>query len=500
MPSITAVAILLSVAVSSHLAYRFHAWRRRTAHLFCYGRSGIIGYYSTALKYTFNTVECIDDASRQCNGRPFIMPTLFHGPLLILGPQYIDFVRTSNENILSQKEAILKATQLDYTLDPHQMNNPYAIGVLLGEVTREIDRYIPDVAEETALALEALLSKNTTVPIFLSMTDMVARVVNRSFVGPDLCRRQDYIRAVVRYARTFIFYGMALKLLPNFLKSVAYDSMAALFGGKKAPLIYLRPHIHRYISQRESGKQAATIVEALLAASGENAEQLAMRIVALNFGSIHTLSIVITQTLLEIAAMPLADIELIRAELDDAIVQGTGWSKLALSRCQRLDSLLREAGRLHGVTIFSAERLTVKDTVFPGGIMVPAETMVSVSNLAVHLDPKIYPEPHKFDAFRFYKHHNESDHVKHNLATIDSNNYLLFGLGRHACAGRFFAATTLKIIVATVLLQYHVTLADSAIGLPKNRILSGVILPDSAAKLKFIKRMECGVNSPSIPS
>jgi hypothetical protein len=42
------------------------------------------------------------------------------------------------------------------------MNNPYAVGVLLGEVTREIDRYIPDIAEETTLALDTLLSHKTT--------------------------------------------------------------------------------------------------------------------------------------------------------------------------------------------------------------------------------------------------------------------------------------------------------------------------------------------------
>jgi hypothetical protein len=109
--------------------------------------------------------------------------------------------------------------------------------------------------------------------MFSSMTDLVARVVNRSFVGPDLCRRPDYIRTVVRYAQTFMFYGMALKLLPESLKSYVaclsaelrfflrlpdrfgYALMAAAFGGKREPLKYLRPHIRDYIMQREGGRQ-----------------------------------------------------------------------------------------------------------------------------------------------------------------------------------------------------------------------------------------------------
>ncbi|KAJ6544721.1 cytochrome P450 [Mycena sp. CBHHK59/15] len=419
------------------------------------------------------------------------MPTLVNGPLLIVGQQYIDFMRTSNEAIFSQKAAIVKATQLDYTLDPHQLTNPYAIGVLLGEVTREIDRYIPDIVEETNQALDELLSDHmngsaptSVVPLFSSMTDVVARVVNRSFVGAELCRKPDYIQAVVRYAQTFIFYGMVLKLLPKFLKPPAYALMTTLFGGKRKPARYLQPHIAEYIKQRENGQHSPTIMEALLAASGENAEQLAMYIIALNFGSIHTLSIVITQTLFEIAAMSPAEVDLIYEELDEMLIGGEEWTKAALSRCQRLDSLLREAGRLHGVTIFSAERRTVQDAAFPDGTLVPADTMVSVLNHAVHLNPSIYAEPYKFNAFRFYKTQNDA----HHLATIDSNNYLLFGLGRHACAGRFFAAITLKIFIATVLLQYHVAFENPHIGRPRNQVFSGVILPDGRAKLKFIKR------------
>jgi len=78
--------------------------------------------------------------------------------------------------------------------------------------------------------------------------------------------------------------------------------------------------------------------------------------------------------------------------------------------------------------------------------------------------------------------------VKYDLATIDSNNYLLFGLGRHACAGRFFAATVLKIVIATVLLRYDVTLPDGVAERPKNKVFSGVIVPDDRARLTFTKR------------
>ncbi|GLB35207.1 putative cytochrome p450 [Lyophyllum shimeji] len=490
-----AAFIVPLVIYVTRILYRFFIWKRKTAHLPCYGPAGIFGYYYTAVRYTFHSVECMQDAISKYNGRPFIMPTLINGAILVAGPQYIDFLRKSDDSIFSQKAAIQEATQLDYTLDPHQLKNPYAIGILLGEVTREIDKYIPDIVDETVLALDAALpfakTNQVSVPLFHSMTSMIARVVNRSFVGPELCRDQDYIRASIRYAQTFIMYGMVLKLFPGFMKSSVYALLAALFGGKEEPARHLLPHLANYIKQREEGKRSTTIVEALIAASGENAEQLTMRVIALDFGSIHTLlvSIVVTQTLFELAAMTPPDVELIRSEVEDVLSQEGSWTKSALSRCSRLDSLLREVGRLHGVTIFSHERRTVQDAAFPDGIAVPGDTMVSVINLAVHLDPNIYPDPQKFDAFRFYRMRTAGDQdVKYDLATIDSNNYLLFGLGRHACAGRFFAAAVLKLVIATILLKYDVTLPEGVGKRPKNKVFSGVIVPADRARVKFTKR------------
>lgn len=46
-------------------------------------------------------------------------------------------------------------------LDPHQLKNPYAIGILLNEVTRELDNYIPDIVDKTNLALTAALDFET---------------------------------------------------------------------------------------------------------------------------------------------------------------------------------------------------------------------------------------------------------------------------------------------------------------------------------------------------
>ncbi|KAF7534633.1 hypothetical protein G7054_g6079 [Neopestalotiopsis clavispora] len=66
----------------------------------------------------------------------------------------------------------------------------------------------------------------------------------------------------------------------------------------------------------------------------------------------------------------------------------------------------------------------------------------------------MYQEALSFKPFRFY---NEKDDTCVSLATT-SENFLPFGHGKHACTipGRFYAAVTLKLVLAFVVMNYDV--------------------------------------------
>ncbi|THU89236.1 cytochrome P450 [Dendrothele bispora CBS 962.96] len=490
-------SIILLSAYLIRIAYWFFSWRRTTAHIPCYGLPGLKGYFLTALKYTFDSVECMKAACAEFPHRPFFMPTLINGPILVVGSDYIDFLRTSTDRVFSANAARYEMNQLNWTLDPHQLKNPYGIGVLQRETSKELDKYLPGIVGEIELTLDdglrtSNVADDVEIDLFPSMTDMIARIVNRTLVGQELCRNTRYRRAVVHYASTFVFYSMVLKLFPDFMKALVYNVLSIMFGGKREPAKHLLTFLKNYTSSGE--EENPTMIAALLKESGQSdPQQLVMPLIALNFGSIHTTSIVCTQTLFELAVMSPSDVKLIRDEIEEVFSRHNGeWTKSALSSCLRLDSLLREIGRLYGVTIFSSERYTIQDGILPGKVIVPRGTMLSVPNLTVHMDPKIYPDPEKFDAFRFYdfKKNTNADgkEPKHDLTTIDSNHYLLFGLGRHACAGRYFAAAVIKLVVIYVLRHYDVRLPKCYKERPQNLIFNGVIVPDRKGRLQFVRR------------
>jgi hypothetical protein len=82
-------------------------------------------------------------------------------------------------------------------------------------------------------------------------------------------------------------------------------------------------------------------------------------------------------------------------------------------------------------------RLTMKEGVLSDGTIVPPGWTVAVVSRTVHRDPSVYPNPDTFDPFRFSKLRMEADSdVKYGFTTLDKD-YILFGVGRHACPGRF---------------------------------------------------------------
>ena len=72
-----------------------------------------------------------------------------------------------------------------------------------------------------------------------------------------------------------------------------------------------------------------------------------------------------------------------------------------------------------------------------------------------HFDPEVYAKPYDFHPWRFFDaravpdQHNAWQHV-----TV-SPWHMGFGYGDHACPGRFFASTEIKILLSHLLVNYE---------------------------------------------
>jgi cytochrome P450 len=135
-----------------------------------------------------------------------------------------------------------------------------------------------------------------------------------------------------------------------------------------------------------------------------------------------------------------------------------------------------------------SSRFPISCSTFTDGTKVPRGSTVAVALESVHLNDTIYPDALTFDPLRFVKL-KEQDATARNFDIVNTSmESLAFGHGRHACPGRFFAASSLKMTFAHVVMNYDVKLENEGVR-PKDLWLVTACTPNRNAKIFFRKRV-----------
>ncbi|KAF7345575.1 hypothetical protein MVEN_01576200 [Mycena venus] len=403
------------------------------------------------------------------------------------------------------RSGIFQGTQMDYTITPEVVMNPYHGVAIRASLTRNLGRRFPEVRDEIVHAFDDVLALEDNewklVQVLPAILQVIARTSNRLFVGLPLCREQEYLDLNINFATDVNIRGQIIHLLPHFLKPILGPILSPRRSALRRMLKFLGPTLDARLEkenqygpdwpERPARYQRPDLVAPRLRGqlSGDP---------FFSRGRVADGHKTLTSALYDLTAYP-SHIVPMREEAERVVAQ-EGWTKAALGNMHKVDSFLRESQRLTGLSPVSMGRKVVaKDGfTFSDGMTLPHGATVMVPSGAMQLDEDIYPQAEVFDGFRFSRMREalprddaagegEGPSLFNRHMVSTAPDHLVFGHGRHACPGRFFAATELKAMLAHILINYDIKAETEGVR-PPDTILVLYKTPSRTGKIWIRKR------------
>ncbi|KAJ7124673.1 cytochrome P450 [Mycena crocata] len=491
------------------------------------GSDGLWSSYIAAFQFLGHSLELVHQGYDADHDGVYRIPRLFRWDYVVCGPKRTAEVVAASDDVLSFQHGAEDILQGDYTMGPEITLNPYHQYTVRGSLTRNIGRCLPQMHDEFVCAFEEVLALKGTewkeITVLPTMMQVVARTSGRVFVGLPLCRNQDYVDLSISYTVDVFTRAQIIVLFPNILKPIFGRLLSSRRSSLRRALKLIGPLIEeRMAKEEELGKEWSDRPNdyiSWLLDDAEGAERkpaaIALRVLATNTAAIHTSSNTLTTALYDLTTYP-SHIPALREEAA-RVVGAEGWTKTALGNMHKIDSFLRESQRVNGAGPVSLMRKVVaKDGfTFSDGTVLPRGAYVSVASRPAQYDPVIltlacryffsaanYENPDVFDGFRFSREREATadrakereagtgpaEVFKNHMITTNAN-HLVFGHGKHACPGRFFAAAELKAMLAHILLNYDIRAEKEGVR-PPDFVFGMINGPNAKGKIWMRRRGE----------
>ncbi|KAL5116601.1 hypothetical protein ACEQ8H_005479 [Pleosporales sp. CAS-2024a] len=429
------------------------------------------------------------------NNKIFLLPaTLGIQAEIVVPTSQMSWMFDQPDSVLSSSASHYDLLQGDYAfVEPIILRDPYHEHVMHKNLVRNLNAIIPDLADETPQAVEAVFGMDTTAYTKLETLDaflrIIPRISNRMLVGPRLAHEPKYLDAVVGFTQDIVRTQLLMTLFPKAL----HPLVGPLFGLASTyhywlssrytlPLIEKRlQDIRRHESGDPEYKDWVAphdfITWTYYTATAEGRpeelrpDRIAKRVLPLNFAANHTTSITAADALGLILSAEPSVLDSLREEAHRVWREEGGWTKQGLNRMHRMDSAIRESQRVSPIaSTFVARKVVAKEgVVSPEGVHIGYGTALTCPWMPVALDEDMMDakDATVFDAFRYSRAKEAYDlmtpdekrqadalALKQTSMVTTSHRHLPFGHGRHACPGRFFVSYELKLIFAHLLLHY----------------------------------------------
>lgn len=217
--------------------------------------------------------------------------------------------------------------------------------------------------------------------------------------------------------------------------------------------------------------------------SERNVPRLAHTETVLSLAGIHTMLLRQLSVIYDLTAHP-KHMDGLRAEIASLVPD---WNKASYTRLRKLDSFMRESQRMAPPTILGLKRIMQQPYTLEDGTHLPKGAYVCVAAHAIENDPKLFPEPEKFDGLRSFRDEGPDPDVNIHAFAATETTVLGFGYGKTACPGRFFASLVIKMSIVKLISEYEFKFMPGQ-GRPKSWVVHEFLFASPWDKIQVRRR------------
>ncbi|CAF9931029.1 MAG: hypothetical protein ALECFALPRED_004781 [Alectoria fallacina] len=468
-----------------------------------------------SLRQLANCTQVLQDAytKHSKKGQPFVVSDSSFHPQIMLPHEYIKWLTTQPEAILSVWPVRTERRALGAMMSTVDHKETVAfIDKIVGRfLTPNLDNVQADVSDEMGASIDSAmgLDEDTWHEVNLMQTfkNIGDRTGVRALFGLVLCRDQHFLRVLTRY-KTLMGIGVLLSgHLPPIIRPVGGLLLNLPFRIYKARVKKaLTPVIEERMQKVKCEQDDATLenesqdfltqsVKVIMKDKGtahRSADYVADQFLVLSFATLASTSLVASNLFLDIisSAPSLDAYERLRSEAVSVFKCENDWADpAALKKLVLTDSAIRESLRRSSIqtrgllrAVVSPDGLTLRN-----GTHVPRGTWLGVPVQAVHMDGDLYDKPYEYHPFRFAKMRLEKSVPGHDKAdaTDISDTFLAWSYGRYACPGRWFAVQNLKLMIAYITLKYEIEPISKR---PESVVFGDANVPSMSTSIKVRRR------------
>lgn len=297
--------------------------------------------------------------------------------------------------------------------------------------------------------------------------------------GEPFRRSSEAFSIVLNYPVLVFKVCFAMRCVPEILQPILVWIVPAkwrLISGWKKFRSYVVPEVLRQNDtrrKRNSNDRVAVNPDVIswMVEDGRNElerdpKTLTTLVGSIAAGSTYSITKFCCCTIADMVSQPDV-LDAVRTEIREKHAQVDGrWDMAALASLEKLESAMKESGRLTPGTLLIYGRIVKKDCVLSNGLTLRRGQSVAMSCATRTMDPTIFEDPEEYQGLRFCAEDRIKDHRARPFSSVDTD-ILTWGAGRWSCPGRLITDMSAKILLVKLLDEYDFAFVNGKV-LPQN--------------------------------